>query len=209
MNILLTRSVNGYEFPWWVFFVGAMNPSTLNSVYATNEMDPAQLDRFIKIKVSDNSKEWIKYANKVGINQTIVNFISENPKCLSDDSKSLDDEEKPTPSPRGWDMIDPIINSEPMLRDFFTAEENTQKVVDKDMKDLLFSKLGASIATMYLASIKTVSKSVKAEDIFADDDKLSKTGPKLKSLPVPQLVKTSNDVVEYLKDNIDFMILDK
>ena len=32
MNILLTRSVNGYEFPWWVFFVGAMNPSTQNSV---------------------------------------------------------------------------------------------------------------------------------------------------------------------------------
>ena len=57
MNILLTRSVNGYEFPWWVFFVGAMNPSTQNSVYATNEMDPAQLDRFIKIKVGDNTKE--------------------------------------------------------------------------------------------------------------------------------------------------------
>jgi len=53
MNILLTRSVNGYRFPWWVFFVGAMNPSTQNSIYATNEMDPAQLDRFIKIKVGD------------------------------------------------------------------------------------------------------------------------------------------------------------
>ena len=209
MNILLTRSVNGYEFPWWVFFVGAMNPSTLNSVYATNEMDPAQLDRFIKIKVSDNSKEWIKYANKVGINSSIVNFISENPKCLSDDSKSLDDEEKPTPSPRGWDMMDTILNSEPILRDFFTTEENDQKVVDKDMKDLLSAKLGASIATMYLASTKTVSKSVKAEDIFKDDEKLSKTGPKLKALSVPQLVKTSNDVVEYLKDNIDFMVLDK
>ena len=51
MNILLTRSVNGYQFPWWVLFVGAMNPSTQNSVYATNEMDPAQLDRFL-IKTS-------------------------------------------------------------------------------------------------------------------------------------------------------------
>ena len=61
MNILLTRSVNGYQFPWWVFFVGAMNPSTLNSVYATNEMDPAQLDRFIKIKDGDNTSEWLKY----------------------------------------------------------------------------------------------------------------------------------------------------
>lgn len=52
MNILLTKTVNGYQFPWWVFFVGAMNPSTQNSVYATNEMDPAQLDRFLKLKVT-------------------------------------------------------------------------------------------------------------------------------------------------------------
>ena len=75
MNILLTRSVNGYEFPWWVFFVGAMNPSTQNSVYATNEMDPAQLDRFIKIKVGDNTKEWLSYGKTTGIDPRLLSFI--------------------------------------------------------------------------------------------------------------------------------------
>ena len=106
MNILLTRSVNGYEFPWWVLFVGAMNPSTQNSIYATNEMDPAQLDRFIKIKVGDSTPEWLKFGKDTGISQSILTFIKDNPKCLSSDSKDLDDEEKPTPSPRGWDMVD-------------------------------------------------------------------------------------------------------
>ena len=67
MNILLTRSVNGYQFPWWVLFVGAMNPSIQNSVYATNEMDPEQLDRFVKIKVGDNSSEWLKFGKDSGI----------------------------------------------------------------------------------------------------------------------------------------------
>lgn len=99
MNILLTRSVNGYEFPWWVFFVGAMNPSTQNSVYATNEMDPAQLDRFIKIKVGDNTKEWLSYGKSAGIDPRILSFIKDNPKCLSSQAKDLDDEEKPEPSP--------------------------------------------------------------------------------------------------------------
>ena len=94
MNILLTRSVNGYQFPWWVFFVGAMNPSTLNSVYATNEMDPAQLDRFIKIKVGDNTNEWLKYGKTANISPSILTFIKDNPKCLSADSKELNDEEK-------------------------------------------------------------------------------------------------------------------
>ena len=45
MNIILTRTINGYRLPWWVFIIAAMNPSTQNSMYATNEIDPAQLDR--------------------------------------------------------------------------------------------------------------------------------------------------------------------
>ena len=106
MNILLTRSVNGYQFPWWVLFAGAMNPSTQNSIYATNEMDPAQLDRFLKIKVGENASQWLKYGQKAGISPEILSFIKENPKCLSSSSKDLEDEEKPTPSPRGWDMAE-------------------------------------------------------------------------------------------------------
>ena len=141
MNILLTRSVNGYQFPWWVLFVCAMNPSTQNSVYATNEMDPAQLDRFIKIKVGDNSSEWLKFGKESGISPQILSFIKDNPKCLSSNAKELDDEEKPTPSPRGWDMVDTLIKSEPMLRVFFTEKENDPKIVEKDMKNLVAAKL--------------------------------------------------------------------
>ena len=101
MNILLTRTVNGYRFPWWVFFVGAMNPSTQSSMYATNEMDPAQLDRFLKLKVTSTAAEWRRYGKARGISPDILSFIKENPKCLFDQSKELDDDEPPTPSPRG------------------------------------------------------------------------------------------------------------
>ena len=169
MNILLTRSVNGYQFPWWVFFVGAMNPSTLNSVYATNEMDPAQLDRFIKIKVGDNTSEWLKYGKNNNISPSILNFIKDNPKCLSADSKELNDEEKPTPSPRGWDMIDTLLKSEPILRCFFDEKENDAKIVEKDMKNLVSAKLGPSVATMFFASMVSQSRALTAEEIFDDD----------------------------------------
>ena len=43
-------------------------------------------------------------------------FIKDNPKCLSSDAKDLTDEEKPTPSPRGWDMVDTLLKAEPLLR---------------------------------------------------------------------------------------------
>ena len=209
MNILLTRSVNGYNFPWWVFFVGAMNPSTQNSTYATNEMDPAQLDRFIKINVKDNPKEWLKYGKNAGIKKEILDFINENPKCLSSNEKELDDEEIPTPSPRGWDMVDTLLKSEPLLRDFFDAKENESKVVDNDFKFLISSKLGSSIGVMFYSSLTNKSKALLPEEIFEDDEKLTKTKKKIADLSTPKRAQTADLMLNYLKDNIDFIMLDK
>ena len=209
MNILLTRSVNGYEFPWWVFFVGAMNPSTQNSVYATNEMDPAQLDRFIKIKVGDNTKEWLSYGKTAGIDPRILSFIKDNPKCLSSTAKDLDDEEKPEPSPRGWDMVDTLLSSEEMLRPFFTDKENDPKTVEKDMKNLVAAKLGASVATMFFASIVSKARALMPEEIFADDANLTNTAPVIGQLSAAKKVQTCNLMLDYLKENIEFIMLDK
>lgn len=209
MNILLTKTVNGYQFPWWVFFVGAMNPSTQNSVYATNEMDPAQLDRFLKLKVTSNTSEWIRYGKKAGISPAILQFIKENPKCLSESAAELDDEEKPTPSPRGWDMVDTILSSEPLLQPFFTAKENSENVVAKDMKELVAAKLGGTVATMYFASLIENVNAFTAEEVFADDEKLSTVAPAMKKMPVAKRVQTCDAVLGFLEENLDFLILDK
>ena len=209
MNILLTKTVNGYQFPWWVFFVGAMNPSTQNSVYATNEMDPAQLDRFLKLKVTSNTSEWIRYGKKAGISPAILQFIKENPKCLSESAAELDDEEKPTPSPRGWDMVDTILSSEPLLQPFFTAKENSENVAAKDMKELVAAKLGGTVATMYFASLVENVNAFTAEEVFADDEKLSTVAPAMKKMPVAKRVQTCDAVLGFLEENLDFLILDK
>ena len=208
MNILLTKTVNGYRFPWWVFFVGAMNPSKQNSVYATNEMDPAQLDRFLKLKVTSNTSEWIRYGKKAGISPAILQFIKENPKCLSESAAELDDEEKPTPSPRGWDMVDTILSSEPLLQPFFTAKENSENVVAKDMKELVSAKLGGTVATMYFASLVENVNAFTAEEVFADDEKLSTVAPAMKKMPVAKRVQTCDAVLGFLEENLDFLILD-
>ena len=208
MNILLTKTVNGYQFPWWVFFVGAMNPSTQNSVYATNEMDPAQLDRFLKLKVTSNTSEWIRYGKRAGISPAILQFIKENPKCLSESAAELDDEEKPTPSPRGWDLVDTILSSEPLLQPFFTAKENSENVVAKDMKELVSAKLGGTVATMYFASLVENVNAFTAEEVFADDEKLSTVAPAMKKMPVAKRVQTCDAVLGFLEENLDFLILD-
>lgn len=209
MNILLTRSVNGYEFPWWVLFVGAMNPSTQNSVYATNEMDPAQLDRFIKLKVGENVGEWLRYGERSGMSDEILAFIKDNPKLLSENSKELEDEEKPTPSPRGWDMVDTLLKSAELSEEFFTAKENDPRVVDKDLRELVSAKLGPTVATMFFTSRVKKQKALSAEDIFGDDAGLSGIGPKYTALSATKKVQTNEKVLDYLKENIEFMMLGK
>ena len=209
MNILLTRSVNGYRFPWWVFFVGAMNPSTQNSIYATNEMDPAQLDRFLKLKVGDSTPEWLKFGKATGISPSILSFIKDNPKCLSAESKDLNDEEKPTPSPRGWDMVDTLLKSEPQLRAFFTDKENDPRIVEKDMKNLVSAKLGGSVATMFFASLVSQSRALLPEEILGDDENLTASKPALERLSAAKKVQTCDLMLVFLKENLEFLMLDK
>lgn len=209
MNILLTRSVNGYEFPWWVLFVGAMNPSTQNSAYATNEMDPAQLDRFLKIKVEDSPKEWLNYASKTGVEKSIIEFISTNEKCLSQNDDFLIDDEKPTPTPRGWDMIDTLIKSEPLLRDFFDGVENERTVVENDLKLLISSKIGETVAKMYFASVKSSKKELTPQLVFADDEALSNCCEEIRGYSSAQKVKLCNATVEYISEMIEYVFSDK
>lgn len=208
MNILLTRSVNGYVFPWWVLFIGAMNPSTQTSMYATNEMDPAQLDRFLKIKVDSNAREWLRYGEGAGISADVLKFIKEHPKCLTADDKGLDDEEKPTPSPRGWEMVDVIMASEPNVREFFSDKENDPKVVERDMKALVSAKLGASVATMFFASRVEQARPFTPEELFADDERLSEHADQLRRMSAAKMLQTCDLMLAYLKENIEFMMLD-
>ena len=203
MNIILTRTVNGYKFPWWVFIIAAMNPSTQNSIYATNEMDPAQLDRFIKIKVRENADEWIEFAINNKFDQTIVNFIANNQKCLSKDGKDLEDDDTPTPSPRGWNMVDLIIKGKDKLDEFFTKEELNQK--DKDIRTIITSKVGSEASSMYYSSLKEKNKIVTAKEIFNFEIKGIKEEIKqvIKEQSTARNSITSKDIILYLKNNLD------
>lgn len=208
MNILLTKEVNGYRFPWWVFFVGAMNPSTQNSAYATNEMDPAQLDRFLKLKVGADVDEWLEYGDAEGIDSSILSFVRDNPACLVDDLRELEDEEKAAPSPRGWDMVDTILRSEPVLRPFFTDAENDAAVVREDMKQLVSAKLGSTVAAMYFASLVAQEKPLVPSDVLGSNLSMAEMDNQLVAMSVAKRVQTCNLLLDYLKDNVGFMRLD-
>lgn len=203
MNIILTRTVNGYRFPWWVFIIAAMNPSTQTSMYATNEMDPAQLDRFIKIKVREDANEWAAFAVEHHFERGLVEFIANTPGALSPKDKLLEDDEKPLPSPRGWHMVDLILKGRSRLDCFFSAEERRQK--EKDIRAIISAKVGGDAGAMFYSSLSDPTRLVLAEEIFCDNtDEISQEVRfRIKQQSTAKNAITSKSVITFLKENAD------
>lgn len=108
MNLILNREINGYLLDERVKVIAAMNPSNkndgfYNSRYDVVDMDPAQEDRFVWVKLDSDIKEWIKWAmSEVGnINEHVIEFLSTFPEYLH--MPNSDETIKPTP--RSWERI--------------------------------------------------------------------------------------------------------
>lgn len=200
MNFVLTRTVNGYRLPWWVFIIAAMNPSTQTSMYATNEMDPAQLDRFIKIKVHENVHEWLSFAVENHFERSLIEFISTTTNALSVEDEMLEDDEISTPSPRGWHMVDLILKGYDKLDEFFTEEERRHK--DKDVRSIISSKVGGDASAMFYSSLSEKNRLVLADEIFCDqtDNISEEVRSRIKQQSTAKNAITSKSVITFLRD---------
>ena len=203
MNFILTRTINGYRLPWWVFIIGAMNPSTQSSMYATNEMDPAQLDRFIKIKVHEDADEWTEFAVEHHFERELVEFISTTPRALSIKDKFLEDDEISVPSPRGWHMVDLILKGRDKLDGFFSADELRKK--NKDIRGIISSKVGGEASAMFYSSLSDPVRLVMADDIFSDgkDEISQEVRLRIQQQSTAKNAITSKSVITFLKENAD------
>ena len=203
MNFILTRTVNGYRLPWWVFIIAAMNPSTQTSMYATNEMDPAQLDRFIKIKVHEDANEWAAFAVEHHFERSLIEFISTTTDALSIKDKLLEDDEMPTPSPRGWHMVDLILKGKDKLDVFFSAEELRKK--DKDIRAIISAKVGGDASSMFYSCLGEPTRLVLADEIFCDetDNIPEEVRLRIKKQSTAKNAITSKSIITFLKDCAD------
>ena len=108
MNLILNREINGYILDSRVKVIAAMNPSNkndgfYNSKYDVVDMDPAQEDRFVWVKLDSDIKEWIKWGmSKDGnLNENIIEFLSTFPEYLHMPNA----EETIKATPRSWERI--------------------------------------------------------------------------------------------------------
>jgi MoxR-like ATPase/soluble cytochrome b562 len=166
MNIILNRSINGYDLPWWVGVVAAVNPSSQNSTYLTNEMDDAQRDRFLKIKVDARLEDWIDYAFETGLDPDIVESIATAEDIFLHREKGHEDIDEMYPSPRSWEMVSYIYSNVDKINasKFFTSEEAKHR--DDDLRTMINAKVGPTAGRTLLQNIENKQDNVKPADII-------------------------------------------
>lgn len=166
MNIILNKSVNGYDLPWFVSVVSAVNPCSQNSTYATNELDDAQLDRFLKLKVDANLEDWIDYSLEKHVNSDVIEALAIAESIFIHREKGQEDQSEMTPSPRSWEMVANIYTyiHDAVKTKFFNEEE--RKGVNDDLRILIRGKVGETAARTLLENINRKENNIKPAEIL-------------------------------------------
>jgi MoxR-like ATPase len=166
MNIVLNKNINGYDLPWWVTIVGAVNPSSQNSTYATNEMDDAQKDRFLKIIVDARLTDWVDYALEKGINAEVINAIAvdESQFMIKDNSHKDTDEQHP--SPRSWEIVAYIYESFQVFAKTSLLSREDRQDEDGDMQRMIIGKVGQIAGRAFIRNLKDTSTLIKPEELI-------------------------------------------
>lgn len=164
MNLILNREINGYVLDDRVKVIAAMNPSNKNdefhnSKYDVADMDPAQEDRFVWVKLDSDIKQWIKWgmSEDGNIHEHIIEFLSTFPEYLH----MPDSEETIKATPRSWERISKaykiyLANKERYPLDIFL--------------NVVKGNVGVNIANdfgNFLINLKTPL--IKVDDIFGSE----------------------------------------
>lgn len=161
MNLILNREINGYVLDDKVKVIAAMNPSNkndgfYNSKYDVVDMDPAQEDRFVWVKLDSDIKEWIKWGmSKDGnINENIIEFLSTFPEYLH----MPESEETIKATPRSWERIS---------KAYQVYLKNREKYSFEIFLNVVKGNVGVNIANdfaNFLINLKTPL--INIEDVF-------------------------------------------
>ncbi len=114
MDLALNRKLAGRYLPAGSRIISAVNNG---EEYQLTDLDPALVSRFNIYEFVPSVQDWLLWANKNGIDDRIIDYISANPNGLDNQVsvEDLDNLEK-TPDRRGWVRVSEIISGKEVLK---------------------------------------------------------------------------------------------
>ena len=167
----------------------ACNPS--GSDYFVNELDPALMDRFLHIKLTPETKEWLDYSKNSGkIGNEITDFIAIYPEMLGQEQVEIPIQIKP--SPRSWELVGRILKDLP--------ENLILEVCGNGL-------VGMESALPFIKHIKkNLEKPVRAEEILNHynkaQEKIKKFSETGKNSRIDFLRLSCDDLIRVLKKKV-------
>lgn len=160
-QIVLDRRIHTHKIPDNAVIVCACNPPSTDAgtgqEYNVEEIDPALLDRFVNMKFTLTTPNWLKWAREYGIMQDIIDFIATEEKFLGNDA--IDIPVEITPSPRSYEFLHKLLSGDTIPR--------------KHWAEVAETVIGPTAAIAFIQSLKTdLDKPIKAAEIFNNFPKI-------------------------------------
>ncbi|MGN0144005.1 MAG: AAA family ATPase [Clostridium sp.] len=196
MNLILNREINGYVLDERVKVIAAMNPSNrndefYNSQYEVVDLDPAQEDRFVWIRLDSDVKEWIKWgmSEEGNIHEHIIEFLSEFPQYLH----TPDSNETIKATPRSWERVS---------KSYKVYIKNKDKYPIETLLNVVKGNVGASITNDFSSFLINLKKPlIKAEELFENDILEFDLKEKIQKENHSRLYILIKNAIEYIKNN--------
>lgn len=160
-QLVLDKRLHRYELPVNCHVIGAMNPNTEDYI-VTDISDQAFLDRFLFVKLTPSTKEWLQYAETAKFNDEVYNFIAENPTMLETKLEDFSLRDMVKPSRRSWEFADRFLKMHKKGMPLNIFEELCRGII------------GLEATTAFSAYVQKADKDIKGEEIIANFPKYKK-----------------------------------
>lgn len=138
MDLTLNRKLAGKTLPEGSRIISAVNNG---NEYQLTDLDPALVSRFNIYEFVPSVEDWLLWAQKTGIDERIINFISENPDFLDSNDVQLEsDGLERVPDRRSWERTSKIITN--------------FSVLTSDVKALLSGIIGNRAVTAFFQFVQ-------------------------------------------------------
>lgn len=111
MDLALNRTLAGRKLPDGSRIISAVNDG---DQYQLTDLDPALVSRFNVVTFRPTTQEWLLWADKVGVDARVRDFICENPIWLDknpDAKEGVDTGLDKTPDRRAWKRVSDILKT--------------------------------------------------------------------------------------------------
>lgn len=192
MNLILNREINGYNLDSKVKILAAMNPSSKygdDFDYQVVDMDPAQENRFVWLRMESDHNAWIKWAMTNDIDKDVINFISTFPENLY---KINEDDVRATP--RSYERLSKVYK---------IYKERKDSVGRNIFLNVIKGNVGRVIAEEFLSFIETEhTPLITFEEVFEGESISSKTLEKISEESHTKLYLAAMNILGILESKI-------